>query len=72
MEQSLNIFCNKVKFNGGSTSALAVDSDLIGITTKTRYVLLDPSQGFYLIHETGIEITKSTVTERRCCKEAER
>jgi hypothetical protein len=72
MKKSFNIFCNKVKFNRASARALSVDSDLIRIATKTRYVLLNPSQGFDLIEETSIEITNGTVFECRCSKEAER
>lgn len=72
VKKTLNIFCNKVKFNRASARALSVDSDLIRIATKTRYVLLDPSQGFDLIQETSIEITDGTVSECRRCKEAER
>ena len=45
--------------------ALSVDSDLIQTTTKTRYVLLDPSQCINLIQETSIYITDGTVSECR-------
>lgn len=72
MKESLDIFCNKVKFNWASTSALSVNSDLTGITAKTRYVLPEPSQGFNLIQETSIEITNGGVSERGARKEAER
>ena len=49
VKESLDIFCNKVKFNRASARALSVDSDLIWIATKTRYVFFHPSQGFNLI-----------------------
>jgi hypothetical protein len=72
VKKSLNIFCNKVKFNRTSARALSIDSNLIRIATETRYVLLNPSQGFNLIQETSIEITNGSVSECRRCKEAER
>ena len=61
-----------MKFNKASARALSIDSDLIRITTKTRYVLFDPSQGFNLIQETSIEITNGGISKCRHCKEAKR
>ena len=72
VKKFLNIFCNKVKFNRASARALSIDSDLIRIATKIRYVPLDPSQGFNLIQKTSIEITNGCVSECRRCKEPER
>lgn len=72
MEQTLFPRSNKVDFDRGCTSTLAVDRNLARVASKSRDVRLDPSHCLRLILYPDVEIAQRGVAgEGRVGEEAE-
>lgn len=64
MEEISLLFCNEMKFHRSTTSTLSVNRDAVGVATKSRYMFLNPFQGFGLILEAGVQIPKVRVIDK--------